>query len=147
MPLYTVSRGKTALSTTADHLTIVASATKPLRIVVADVKGMGVSSADNEVVLQRSTGGITPSGAITPSPVHPGAGAASFSVYTAWGTQPSLGGAVLWRFGPNANGGQDKYTAIPGAEFPVRVGEQVSLRSLSGTSPVVVNLLIEEVDG
>lgn len=147
MPLYTVTRAQAALSTTADHLTIVASATKPLRIVVVDIKGLGTSSAANEVVLQRSTTGTTPGGAIVPQPVHPGAPAASFAVYTTWAAQPSLSGAPLWRFGANANGGQDKYVAIPGAEFPVRVGEQVSIRSVAGTSAVVVSLLIEEIDG
>jgi hypothetical protein len=147
MPLYTATKTKTALVVNQDALTIVAGATKPLRIMVVDVKGMGTASADNEVVLQRSTGGTTAGGALTPQAAHPGSAAAAFAVYTTWSVQPSLSGAPLWRFGANANGGQDKYTALPGCEFPVRVGEQVSLRSLSGTSSVVINLLIEEIDG
>ncbi len=147
MPLYTVSRTRTQLSTTNDLLTIVASATKPLRIYVVDIKGMDTTSAYNEVVMQRSSGGTTPGGAITPAKVNPSSGSASFGVYTTWSVQPSLSGELLWRFGPNGNGGQDKDVVLPGFEWPVPVGGQVSLRSAAGTGNVVVNLKIEEIDG
>jgi hypothetical protein len=147
MSLYTVTRFRSTLSITADLLTIIASATKPLRIYILDVKGMDTVSSANEIVLQRSTGGTTPGGALTPGKVNSGSGPASFLVYTTWSVQPSLSGDVLWRFGPNGNGGIDKYVAIPGGEFPIRVGEQVSLRSILGTANVTVNLLIEEIDG
>lgn len=147
MPLYTVTRTRAALSTTNDLVTITASATKPLHIYVVDIKGMDTSSSANEVVLQRSSAGTTPGGAITPGKVNSGSGAASFTAYTTWSVQPTLNGDVLWRFGPNGNGGIDKYVAIPGAEIPLRVGEQVSMRSITGTANVTVNLLIEEIDG
>ena len=146
MPLYTVSKTATALSTNIDAMTIVASATKPLRVYIVDIKGMGTASAANEVCLHRSTSGTTGGGAITPAPVNSGAGAASFAVYTSWSAQPTLG-AVVWRFGVNANGGIDKFVAIPGAEIQVPVGGQVSIRSYSGTSSAAINLLVEEVDG
>lgn len=146
MPLYTVTRTSSALSTANDTITIVASATKPLRVYIVDVKGMGTSSAANEVVLARSTGGTTGGGGITPTPTNTGSAAASFSVFTTWSAQPTLG-SVLWRFGANANGGIDKFVAIPGAEISVPVSGQLSLRSISGTSNVVVDALVEEVDG
>jgi hypothetical protein len=146
MPLYTVTRTATALVPGNDFCTIIASATKPLRIYMADVKGMGNSSAANEVALMRSTSGTTPGGAITPVKVNPSSGAASFTVSTTWSVQPTPGD-VLWRFGPNANGGIDKFVALPGAEFPVPVGQQISIRPVSGTSSTVLNMLIEEIDG
>jgi hypothetical protein len=147
MPLFTVSRGSTALSTSNDYLTVVASSTKPLRIYVVDLKGNAGSSAANEVVMYRSSSGTTPGGAITPVKVNTGSAIASFLVYTTWsGSQPTLGDA-LWRFEVNANGGIDKFVAIPGAEIPVPVSGQVSIRSVSGTSLMIANLLIEEVDG
>lgn len=147
MPLFTVSRARTALSTTNDLVTIVATSTKPLRIYVADIKGMDVASAYNEVLMQRSSGGTTPGGAITPAKVNPGSAVASFAAYTTWAAQPTLNGEILWRFGVNANGGQDKDVVLPGFEFSVPVSGQVSFRSAAGTSNVVINLKIEEIDG
>jgi hypothetical protein len=67
-------------------------------------------------------------------------------VATTWSSQPTLGD-TLWRFGVNANGGIDKFVAIPGAEVQVPVSGQLSIRSASGTSNVVLSMLIEEVDG
>lgn len=147
MPLYTVSRPRTALNTSQDLLTIVASSTKPLRIYVVDIKGMDAASAFNEVLMQRSTIGTTPGGAITPSKVNPSSPAASFSAYTTWAAQPTLNGEILWRFGPNANGGIDKDVVVPGFEFSVPVSGCLSFRSAAGTSNVVINVKVEEVDG
>lgn len=146
MPLYTVTRTSTALSTSNDLLTIIASSTKPLRVYIADMKGMGVATAANEVLMSRSSGGTTPGGAITPSPVNSGSSASSFTTATTWAAQPTLG-VTLWRFGVNANGGVDKFVAVPGAEISVPVSGQVSFRSASGTSNAVINVLVEEVDG
>lgn len=147
MPLYTVTRTSAGLSTSQDLLTLVASATKPLRVYIADIKGMGTSSAANEVLMSRSTGGTTGGNAITPQPNNAGSGAASFSAYTSWAAQPTLAVQPLWRFGVNANGGIDKFVAVPGAEISVPVGGQISFRSATGTSNVTINVLVEEIDG
>ena len=147
MPLFTVSRTSTALSTTNDYITIVASSTKPLRVYVVDCKGDGTASAANEVGMYRSTVGVGGGGAITPTKVNSGSAAASFAVYTTWSSsQPTLG-VNVWRFSVNANGGIDKFVAIPGAEIPVPVSGQISIRSIDGTSNMIANLLIEEEDG
>lgn len=146
MPMYTVSRASTPLSTSNDLVTVIASATKPLRIYIVDLKGMGTASSANEVLVSRSSGGTTGAGAITPVPQNAGASAASFTVNTTWSVQPTLG-VTLWRLGPNANGGIDKFVAFPGGEFSVPVSGQVSIRSASGTCNVVLNMLIEEIDG
>jgi hypothetical protein len=147
MPLYTVSRARSALNTSQDTLTIVASATKPLRIYVVDIKGMDTASAYNAVLMQRSALGTTPGGAITPSKVNPSSGAASFAAYTTWSVQPALSGEVLWRFAPNSNGGIDKDVVPPGFEWPVPVNGVVSFRSEAGTGNVIINLKVEEIDG
>lgn len=146
MPVYSVSRTSTALSTSNDLLTVVASSTKPLRVYMVDVKGMGTTSAANEVLLSRSTSGTTGGGAITPAKLNSNSSAASFAVYTTWAAQPTLSD-TLRRFAVNANGGIDSFVAFPGAEIQIPVSGQLSLRSASGTSNVVVNLIIEEVDG
>lgn len=145
MPIFTVTRTSTALNTSNDLLTLVASTTKPLRVYIVDIKGMGTASAANEVTASRSTGGTTGGGAITPNPTNAAAAAASFAVYTTWSVQPTLG-VSLWRFGVNANGGQDKMVALPGAEFSIPISGQLSLRSIAGTSNVTINVLVEEVD-
>lgn len=146
MPLYTVSRGSTALSTSNDLVTIVASSTKPLRVYLVDMKGMGTTSAANAVLVSRSSSGTTGGGAITPSKLNSGSGSASFAAYTTWSAQPTLGDTLL-RLGVNANGGIDKWQAFPGGEIQIPVSGQLSIRSESGTSNVLVNLIIEEVDG
>ena len=145
MPIYAVSRARSQLSTTADTLTIVASSTKPLRIIMCKVAGADAAPADNTVLLMKSTGGTGPGTAITPTPIA-GNSTASFAVYTTWSGQPTPG-AILHRFEPNANGGIDPFVAVPGGEYSVPVSGQVSLRSERGTSNVVPNLLIEEVEG
>lgn len=147
MPLFTLTRTSTALSTTADLVTLVASASKPLRVLIADIKGMGTASAANEVIMSRSSGGTTPSGTITPEKINSGSAAASFSAYTAWVTAPTLAAQPLWRFGVNSNGGIDKFVAVPGAEISVPVNGLISFRSASGTGNVTISLLVEEIDG
>lgn len=147
MPLFTVNRTSTALSTTNDYLTIVAANNRPLRIYIIDLKGDANASAANEVGVYRSTVGVGGGGGITPSKVNSGSAAAQFVCYTTWSSsQPTLGD-LLWRFSVNANGGIDKFVAIPGAEIPVPVSGQISIRSIDGTSNMIANLLIEEVDG
>jgi hypothetical protein len=148
MPLFLVNRTSTALSTSNDLVTVVASATKPLRILMAKIGGMGTASAANEVLMQRSTVGTTGGGGITPTKVNTGSAAASFSAYTTWSVQPTLtANEVLHRFTVNANGGIDPFVALPGGEISIPVSGQVSFRSASGTSNAIINLLIEEVDG
>lgn len=146
MPLYTVTKTSTALSTSNDSVTIVASSTKPLRVYMVDIKGMGTSSAANEVLMSRSTSGTTGGGGITPAKINSNSNAASFSAYTTWSVQPTLGD-TLWRFSVNANGAIDRFTAMPGCEIQVPVSGQLSIRSASGTSNVTINMMIEEVDG
>lgn len=148
MPLFSVNRGSTALSTSNDLVTIVASASKPLRILMAKLGGMGTTAAANEVLMQRSTGGTGGGGGITPAKINTGSAAASFNAYTTWSGQPSLtANEVLHRFTVNANGGIDPFVALPGGEISVPVSGQVSFRSAAGTSNAVINLMVEEVDG
>lgn len=141
--LYTVTRTSSAASTTNDTVTIVAASGKPLMIHSVSIEGDGTSSAANEIVMARCTGGTTGGGAITPGPNDPGSAAASFSAYTTWSVQPTLG-QVLWRFGVNANGGTSKRETPPGMGFWVPAAGQVSFRSVDGTSNIIINVQVEE---
>lgn len=142
--IYTVNRAATALSTSNDLATITAAAGKPLRIHLVDLSGQGAAAADNTVLVSRSTGGTTGSGAITPTPTDPGMPAAGFTVYTGWSAQPTLG-VTLWRASVNALNGKDRFVAAPGTEIFVPASGQVSIRSASGTSNVVLNMVVEEI--
>lgn len=146
MAVYQVTVTSTALSTSNDSVTITAASGKPLRVLHASVSGMGTASAANEVALARSSGGTTSGGAITPRPVSSDSGAAGFTVATTWSVQPTLGN-VLHRFSVNANGGYAPYNPLPGAEVTVPSAGQLSIRSIAGTSNVVINLTIEEIVG
>lgn len=146
MGLFAFSKVRSAASLTNDTLTIIASATKPLRVLMAKLAGADAVSADNQILLAYSSGGTTPGGGITPTRVDGGSGAASFTVSTTWVAQPALG-AVAHRFAPNSNGGIDPFVALPGAEYFIPVGGQMSLRSERGTANIVPNFLIEEIGG
>lgn len=142
--IYTVNRAATALSTSNDLVTITASSSKPLRVHLIDISGQGAAAADNTVLVSRSTGGTTGGGGITPTPTDPGMSAASFTAYTTWSAQPSLG-VALWRASVNALNGKDRFVAVPGTELFVPASGQVSIRSAAGTSNVVLNMLVEEI--
>jgi hypothetical protein len=144
MALFTVTRASAALNTSADTITIVASASKPLRVLYVEASGMGTASAANEIVISRSTGGTTPGGAITPAPLA-GSGSASFSAYTTYAVAPTLS-TTVHRLTVNANGGKDRFNPPPGLEIEVPASGQISIRSASGTSNVTINsVVIDEI--
>jgi hypothetical protein len=149
MALFNVSKPSSAAKTGASEasLVITAGSTKPLRIHMADVAGNGTASAANEVVLQRVTGTATGGTSITPSKVNPASGVAGFSAsYDATGGLTYTADTIQRRFAVNANGGYIPFTPLPGFHIPVAVGTSIAFKSLAGTSNIVINVSIEEVD-
>lgn len=147
MPLYTVGRSNFTLSTSADSLTIVSSG-YGLRIMLVDFKGLATSSSANEILMYRGTsvGSTAVSGAITPSRLSTASAAASFNVYSAFGSSTSsTAGDVVWRFGVNGNGGQDKFVALPGAEISMPSSGYMQFKASIGAGAITGNLLIEEL--
>lgn len=146
MGLFMVNRPRAAMVVGQDVLTIIASATKPLRILMAKLAGNDSAAAPLEAVMGVSTGGSGGGGAITPQRCDGGSGAASFTVNTTWTVQPTMAaGNGYHRFAPDARGGIDPFIALPGGEIFVPVGGQVSLRCITGTGIVVPNFQIEEI--
>jgi hypothetical protein len=141
---YSVSRTSSALSLTADTLTIAAPATRALKIKEVLIAGQGTASAANEVAVARSSGGTTPGGAVTPTPLASLSPASGITASTTWSAQPTLG-AVLRRLGVNANGGIARVVFPPGQEIDVPPSGQISIRSIAGTSNVSVEVIFEEV--
>lgn len=149
MPLYTVGRTAFTVSTSAESL-IIQSSAKPLRLLIVDFKGLATSSSANEIIMFRGTtvGTSGAAGAITPSKVNTGSAAAAFTVFTSISsTTSSTAGDVMWRFGVNGNGGQDKFTSLPGAEISMPSSGWMFFRAATGGGSITGNLQIEEVDG
>jgi hypothetical protein len=141
---YSASRTSSALSLTADTMTIIAPSTRALKIKEVLIGGQGTTSAANEVAVARSTGGVTGGGAITPTPLASLSPAAGATVNTTWGTQPTLG-VVIRRIPVNANGGVSRVVFPPGQEIDVPPSGQISIRSIAGTSNVSIDVIFEEV--
>lgn len=148
MPLFTVGRSNVALSTASDYATL-QSSNKPLRVGMVDFKGLNTSSSVNEVLMYRATSaGSSTVSAITPAKVNSASASAGFALMTGMASSlESTAGEVLWRFGVNGNGGQDKFIAFPGGEFSVPSSGWVGFRASQGGGSVTLNLFIEELDG
>lgn len=143
---YSISRTSTALSTTNDWATILAHATRPTFILEILFGGQGTASAANEILIQRSTGGTTGGGSITPAEMNPLGPAYGGLVHTTWAAQPTLTAAdVLLRIPLNANGAIFRWTWQANGPLLIPAATQVSIRSASGTSSVTGTLLIEEL--
>jgi hypothetical protein len=140
---YSANKVGTALSTTADSMTITAPATRSLKIWEIRVYGQGTTSAANEILVSRSTGGATPV-AITPVPLATLSAAAATTVAGSWTTQPTLG-VTIRRVGVNSNGAYAPLVFMPGNEIDVPPSGQVSLRSAVGTGAVTIDVVFEEV--
>jgi hypothetical protein len=140
---YSANKVGTALSTTADSMTITAPATRALKIWEIRVYGQGTTSAANEILVSRSTGGVTPV-AITPQPRATLSAASATTVAGSWTTQPTLG-VTIDRIGVNANGAYTPLVFMPGNEIEIPPSGQVSLRSAVGTGTVTIDVVFEEI--
>lgn len=141
---YSVNRAASALSTTNDTMTIIAPSTRALKIWEVRIYGQGTTSVANEVAIARSTGGTTGGGAITPTPLATLFAASGTTVNTTWGAQPTLG-VVIRRVGVNSNGAYAPLVFMPGTEIDVPPSGQISIRSITGTGSVTVDVVFEEV--
>jgi len=141
---YSANRTSSALSTTNDTMTIIAPSTRSLKIWEVRIYGQGTTSAANEVAIARSTGGVTGGGAITPTPLATLSAASGVTVNTTWTTQPTLG-VVIRRVGVNSNGAYAPLVFMPGNEIDIPPSGQISIRSITGTGNVTVEVVFEEV--
>ena len=140
---YSVSKNGTATSTVADSITITAPANRSLKIWEIFVGGQGTASANNELVVARSTGGVTPV-AIVPSPTNADYAAATFTAAGSWATQPTLG-ATIRRISCNGNGGLLRMPFPPGSEIDIPAGGQISIRATAGSSVLTLDSIVEQI--
>jgi hypothetical protein len=136
-----------SLTPTATHdvMTIKAAASGRLKIIEVSVSGLGTSAAAQAIEVERSTGGVTSGGPITPSKLDSTDQAAmAGTVVTTWGTQPTLG-ANPRPLGFSAFGGANTWQPIGGV-FEMRPGEQVSIRAPTGPTyqACIVSVIMDE---
>jgi len=141
---YTVSRKGVTPTVGNDLMTIIAPANKMIRIKRIRVTGEATASTAMRTVIQRSTGGTTPGGALTPEKTTTSDPAASTVVDTTWATQPTLSGSPLYNEGWNAFGGGFDLT-LDGRELYLVNSEQVSIRADAGTGVMSLEAEVEEL--
>lgn len=142
-PVYSIINAGTALSTTADNLTVSAAASGQGRIVEIIIGGEATVSAVNRVSLQRSATALSGSVSITPEKFN-SRSPANAGVYGK-SNSGSLSGNPMLSLAFNAFGGFIRWVAAPGEEVYYVNSEVISLRSASGTSVVSTTIIFEEL--
>lgn len=146
---YTIPLPNFTLSTTLSSLTVIAGATRALKLCEIYIAGTGTASASNDIGVYRvATAGVTGAGPITPSPLNPASPAASLTCFTSYTTQPVVGVKLL-DLPVNANGGVGYYRPQPGQEIEIPAGNvaasSITIRSVSGTSTMAGWVVVEEI--
>ena len=91
-------------ATTTQVGTIIAAEDRSMLVLELDFQGMGNASGANELGIYRvTTAGVTPSNALTVTPVHPSYPAFAGTAFFTYATQP-VAGALIHPFGLNTNG-------------------------------------------
>lgn len=145
MAMYALSVSNTALNVSNDTITIIAAASRRLRLIELLIGGMGTASAANELRVSRSTGGTTGGAALTPQKLVSDAPTQGFTNFTTWAAQPTLSGDPIVRVPVNANGGVVRWLARADQIVEIRNSEQISLRSAVGTSSVTLTVIVDEL--
>jgi hypothetical protein len=129
---YIVARQNITPTAANDVFQILSLASRRTRIIQVAVGGLGSSSAAQQLLLGRATGGTTPGGPITPDKYeHNDQPAAVTVVNTTWSAQPTLGTNFVV-IGWNALGGSIIWNAPAGSgKFEARNAEFLSLRALA----------------
>ena len=144
MRSYTVSRSGVTAVITNDLMTIIAPANKMIRIKRIRVSGEDTASTPARMVIQRSTGGTTPGGALTAEKANTSDPAASSVVDTTWASQPSLAGAPHFVESWNSFGGGFDLT-LDGREIYLVNSEKLSIRNTIATAKLSIAVEFEEL--
>jgi hypothetical protein len=144
-PVYSITRAGAAISTTADHLHMKASASGQVRILEVIMGGEATTSAVNRIALERENATLAGATALTPEKFISKSAAAA-GTYGHSNTSAILTAATyfyVWAL--NAFGGFSDWKAPPGAEPTLSDGEVAGIRSLSGTSTFSSTIVFEEL--
>lgn len=142
-PVYSIVNAGTALSTTADALTMKSASAGQGRILELIIGGEATSSAVNRVGVGQLNATLASNSAITPEKFNSRSPAAA-GTYGKANTSALLAGWMqVWAF--NAFGGFIRWVAAPGEEMYAVNGEVIGMRSISGTSTCSSTMIFEEL--
>lgn len=142
-PVYSIVRSGAALSTTADHLFVKATASGQGRVLEIIIGGEATTSAVNRVGFGQMNATLAGNSAITPEKFNSRSPAAA-GTYGHSNTSALLAGYML-SIAFNAFGGFIRWVAAPGEEMYYVNSEVIGLRSLSGTSTCSSTIVFEEL--
>lgn len=144
MRVYTVSRKNVTPTVGNDLMTIIAPANKAIRIKRIRGSGEATASTVMRTIIQRSTGGTTGAGALTPEKANTSDPAASTLINTTWAEQPTLPGSPHYAEAWNAFGGGFDLT-LDGREIYLVNSEQLSIRADAGAGVMDLEVEFEEL--
>jgi hypothetical protein len=129
---YVVARQNITPTAANDVFQFLSLASRRMRMIQVSIGGLGSSSAAQQFLLGRATGGTTPGGPIVPDKFeHNDQPAAVTVVNTTWSAQPTMGTNYVV-LGWNALGGSIIWNAPAGGnKFEARNAEFLSLRALT----------------
>ncbi len=142
-PVYSIVNAGTALSTTADWLTMKSASAGQGRILELIIGGEATSSAVNRIAVGQLNATLASNSAITPEKFNSRSPAAA-GTYGKANTSALLAGWMLV-MAFNAFGGFIRWVAAPGEEMYAVNGEVIGGRSLSGTSTCSSTMIFEEL--
>jgi hypothetical protein len=142
--LYAANQTNTALSTSADSVSLAAATNGPGSGILREwcVAGMATASAANEVALSRVTGGTIATAQVA---LNPGAATGLIFFGLAQGTTITT---TLYRVAVNGNGAIFRWVAAPGMGVEYRAAatsERIGIRSISGTSNATTSTISEQI--
>ena len=146
MAKFTINRQNVAVTNGNDLLTIVAGTGKRIKLLRCAVTANGTASGTQNIVqvARASTVGATGGGAITPQPVFAGAAAGISLVNTTWTTQPVVNANAGFAYNLSSNGAIRTEQWLPEDAIELAPTENLSIRSISGSTAITVDLEYDE---
>lgn len=132
MRAYTVTINNTTPNVSNDLMTFVLASNHPCYVKRIRCTGEATAATAMRTLIERSTGGTTGGGSITPEKTNTGDAAANTTIYTTWSAQPTLSGRPLYNESWNAFGGGFDLT-LDGREIWLVGTDQLSIRNTVGT--------------
>lgn len=139
--MYTAGQGSTALSTTADSVTLKA-VSRSVLVREYVMAGIGTASAGNVVILQNCTAGTVATAMVAYNTINTVASTCQYGL--AQGTTATAT-TVKHRFGLNSNGALFRWVAAPGLAVEFQGSTQVGWRSETGTGLASTHVIVEEI--
>ena len=142
MAKFTVNRQNVTVTNGNDILTVVAGAGKRIKLLRCAITANGTASGTQNIVqvARAGTAGAAGGGAITPQPIFNGAAAAISVVNTTWTTQPVVNTNAGYAYNLSSNGAIRTEQWLPEDALELAPTENLSIRSVSGSTPVTVDL-------